>query len=88
MTLLKTFVTVMVFLLSGEINAQNDEFRSPCPGFFVYEWRRSEPDKWYGILTLLSERDLSSVQLRLIFDRTTLELGVCIIRVFLMFLCS
>jgi len=48
---------------------------SPCPRFFVYEGKSPEPDRWYGIVTLLSDVDLSSVWLRLIFDRPSLQLG-------------
>ncbi|KAF2885467.1 hypothetical protein ILUMI_20747 [Ignelater luminosus] len=74
MSLLKTFVTVVFFLLSEQINAQND-FQSPCPRLFVYEAKQNESDKWYGTVTLLSEADLSGIWLRLIFDRASLQLG-------------
>lgn len=50
---------------------------SPCPRLFVYEPRKAdEPDKWYGIITLLSESALTGVWLRVVFDGPTLQLGV------------
>ncbi|KAK4878791.1 hypothetical protein RN001_011297 [Aquatica leii] len=49
---------------------------SPCPRLFVYE-RSPEPNRWYGIITLLSDTDLNGVWVRVAFDQPTLQLGVC-----------
>lgn len=87
MSPLKTFATVGFFLLivSEEIDAQ-DEFESPCPRSFVYQTKRNEPGKWYGILRLVSETDLSDIRLRLMLDTTSLQLGVCIFDIYLFFI--
>ncbi|KAF2887606.1 hypothetical protein ILUMI_18567, partial [Ignelater luminosus] len=37
--------------------------------------KKNESDKWYGSVMLLSERDLAGIWLRLIFDRSSLQLG-------------
>ncbi|KAF2882844.1 hypothetical protein ILUMI_23356 [Ignelater luminosus] len=37
--------------------------------------KKNETDKWFGIVTLLSETDLSGIWLRLVFDRPSLQLG-------------
>lgn len=47
---------------------------SPCPRLFVYE-RSPEPNRWYGIITLLSDTDLNGVWVRVAFDQPTLQLG-------------
>jgi len=59
-------------LLVG-VNTQN--FASPCPRLFVYDRKSKEPDRWDGIVTLLSDIDLEGVWLRLMFDRPSLLLG-------------
>ncbi|KAI4455114.1 serine protease gd n-terminus [Holotrichia oblita] len=48
---------------------------SPCPRLFVYEPPGTETDRWYGIITLISDSDLNGVWLRVIFDRPSLQLG-------------
>lgn len=64
------FFQILLFTL--EINCQE----SPCPRLFVYEPPGQENDRWYGIVTLISDSDLTGVWLRLIFDRPSLQLGV------------
>lgn len=52
------------------------DWDSPCPKLFVYEPQGKEPDKWYGIVKILSDTELQGFQLRVILDRPALELGV------------
>lgn len=52
-------------------------YESPCPDLFTYEPQSEDPNtKWYGVITLLSDADLSGIYLRLIFDRKSKQLGV------------
>ncbi|KAK4878792.1 hypothetical protein RN001_011298 [Aquatica leii] len=48
---------------------------SPCPRLFVYEDTTTYPDRWYGIMTLLSDSDLTGTWIRIIFDKPILQLG-------------
>ncbi|KAF5284204.1 hypothetical protein FQR65_LT00204 [Abscondita terminalis] len=48
---------------------------SPCPRLFVYEDSTGFSDRWYGIITLLSDSNLSGTWLRIMFDRPLLQLG-------------
>ncbi|CAG9861490.1 unnamed protein product [Phyllotreta striolata] len=64
----------IVAFLTSRAAAQNLE--SPCPGLLAYEPRKpSEPDRIFGVLTLLSEQELDGVWLRLIFDKRCIQLG-------------
>ncbi|KAI4455189.1 modular serine protease [Holotrichia oblita] len=60
-------------LLSTKTNAQ--QLESPCPRLFVYEPPGAAPDKWYGIVTLVSDYEISGVWLRIILDNPSLQLG-------------
>ncbi|KRT86291.1 Trypsin, partial [Oryctes borbonicus] len=73
-TFVSVFTVCFIIVLFGtETIAQGLE--SPCPRLFIYEPPGRETDKWYGIVTLISDSDLSGVWLRLIFDRPSLQLG-------------
>ncbi|KAF5284203.1 hypothetical protein FQR65_LT00203 [Abscondita terminalis] len=63
----------ILFALLAKTNSQTDI--SPCPRLFVYEGKSPEPNRWYGIITLLSDNDLNGVWLRVMFDQPTLQLG-------------
>ncbi|KAI4455188.1 modular serine protease [Holotrichia oblita] len=62
-----------IVLVTEKTSAQRLE--SPCPRLFVYEPPGTETDRWYGIITLISDSDLNGVWLRVIFDRPSLQLG-------------
>ncbi|XP_071056951.1 chymotrypsin-like elastase family member 2A isoform X2 [Onthophagus taurus] len=47
---------------------------SPCPRLFIYE-PRTESDRWHGIITLLSDSELSGIWLRIILDNPSEQLG-------------
>ncbi|KAK5638495.1 hypothetical protein RI129_012790 [Pyrocoelia pectoralis] len=64
--------TTILFLVIVAIKSQN---LSPCPRLFVYEKRSTTPNRWYGLITLLSDTNLNGVWLRLVFDRPSLKLG-------------
>lgn len=67
--------SVIICLVISLSEAQED-LTSPCPRLFVYEPRTSGSDRWYGIVTLVSEDTTTGVWLKLTFDRPTLQLGV------------
>ncbi|KAF5282664.1 hypothetical protein FQA39_LY17524 [Lamprigera yunnana] len=48
---------------------------SPCPRVFVYEDTTTYFDRWYGIITVLSDSNLSGIWLRVLFDKPILQLG-------------
>lgn len=56
-------------------NTVNDQ-ESPCPRLFFYEPSGDEVDRWYGVVTLISDIDLNGVWLRLIFNKPSLRLEV------------
>ena len=64
---------LLYFLLLAPASAQ---LISPCPRLFKYEPQGAENDRWYGVVTLLSDSELSGVWLRLIFDKQSIQLGV------------
>ncbi|XP_050502493.1 serine protease gd-like isoform X1 [Diabrotica virgifera virgifera] len=64
----------LVLLLFGSVVSQ--DLVSPCPNWFKYEARKpDEPDRIYGVLTLMSESDLGGIWMRVNFDRPSLQLG-------------
>ncbi|KAJ3653082.1 hypothetical protein Zmor_018999 [Zophobas morio] len=63
---------LLYFLLLAPASAQ---LISPCPRLFKYEPQGAENDRWYGVVTLLSDSELSGVWLRLIFDKQSIQLG-------------
>lgn len=67
-------IIALVSVLTSIVEAQ--DFESPCPRLFVYEKKSAEPNKWYGIITVLTETDLSGLWLRIIFDEPPLQIGV------------
>ncbi|XP_031330073.1 limulus clotting factor C-like isoform X2 [Photinus pyralis] len=48
---------------------------SPCPRLFVYEKKGSTPNRWYGLITLLTDKQLNGIWLRIILDQPSLQLG-------------
>ncbi|KAK9751326.1 Trypsin [Popillia japonica] len=64
-------IVCFTIIPTEEITAQ----KSPCPNIFVYDRQNTEPDKWYGTVTLLSNTDLFEVWLALYFDNIPLEVG-------------
>ncbi|KAI4455191.1 modular serine protease [Holotrichia oblita] len=66
-------IIYFTIILSEEARTQRLE--SICPNTFVYENRDTEPNKWYGTVTLLSNADLVEVWLLIIFDNPPLQLG-------------
>ncbi|XP_017770035.1 PREDICTED: coagulation factor X-like isoform X2 [Nicrophorus vespilloides] len=69
---LKMFIILVLSVCWAE--AQMRYPPSPCPSIFHYEPQK-ERDRWYGVVTLISESDLNGVWLRLIFDKPSLQLG-------------
>lgn len=69
--LLLLFLSVVVSNSKGSVLEV-----SPCPRIFTYEGETNHPDRWYGILTLLSDTELNGVWIRVIFDKPIIQLGV------------
>ncbi|KAF2882838.1 hypothetical protein ILUMI_23350 [Ignelater luminosus] len=74
MLLLTFFSISCFFLLTQQVNAES-KFESPCPHLFLHEGACEEPDRWYGVIIILSETDLHGVWLQLTFDKPFMQLG-------------
>lgn len=48
---------------------------SPCPNDFQYE-PLNETDKWFGVIQLKSDVAMTGVQVRIVLDRESVQLGV------------
>lgn len=70
--LLKQNITILLLVIVTSIKPQN---LSPCPRLFVYEKKSATPNRWYGLITLLSDTNLIGVWLRLVLDQPSLKLG-------------
>ncbi|GJQ80664.1 hypothetical protein Trydic_g9248 [Trypoxylus dichotomus] len=57
------------------IGINYDEWVSPCPRLFIYDVANNTRDTWFGIITLLTDIDLSGVWLRILLDQPSLQLG-------------
>lgn len=66
---------IVLFILIKE-NLCSDDLISPCPEIFAYEKGTHEPNRWYGTITLLSDREYAGVWLRIKLDKPSLLLGV------------
>lgn len=75
MLLLTLPMISIFFLLSHQVKAQS-KFESPCPHLFLYEGACGEPDRWYGVVIIYSEKDLDGIWLRLLFNKPSIQLGV------------
>lgn len=79
--MVRSYLTLLLTLsLVSLITAQNETV-SPCPRIFAYEDESQQPDKWFGILTMLSETDAKGAWVRIVFDKPPIELGVCITKI-------
>ncbi|KAI4455097.1 modular serine protease [Holotrichia oblita] len=67
--LIVCFTIILIEEISGE------ELESPCPERFVYDKHNTEPNKWYGTITLFSDADLYEVWVAITFDTAPLEIG-------------
>ncbi|CAH1118359.1 unnamed protein product [Phaedon cochleariae] len=63
----KTF-NITIEMVGGDIV-------SLCPNQFVFEPEKSEDDRWYGIIKLKSEFDITGVILQVHFDKSVIEFG-------------
>lgn len=66
---------VNIIILLAIVQEIEGQIVSPCPKYFVFEPNKSEDDRWYGIISVSSVRDLKGITLDLEFDKSIIQLG-------------
>ncbi|CAH1275702.1 unnamed protein product [Diabrotica balteata] len=68
-------LTYVVFILLAVAQKIKGAIESPCPKIFVFEPDKSLDDRWYGLISLSTKRDIKSITLELEFDKSIIQLG-------------
>uniref|UniRef100_A0A6P7FVI1 Chymotrypsin-like elastase family member 2A n=1 Tax=Diabrotica virgifera virgifera TaxID=50390 RepID=A0A6P7FVI1_DIAVI len=67
-----TYVVFILWAIAQKIRAA---LESPCPKVFVFEQDKSVDGKWYGLIKLITQRDITGITLELEFDKSIIQLA-------------
>lgn len=67
---------LILAVLTVSLNIATSQQPSTCPNILTHESRNLEDDRWYAVLTLESDEDLTGVYINVLLDRPAQLLGV------------
>ncbi|XP_050502498.1 chymotrypsin-C-like [Diabrotica virgifera virgifera] len=67
-------LTYVVFILLAVAQKIKGAIESPCPKVFVFEPDKSIDDRWYGLISLTTQRSIKGITLELEFDKSIIQL--------------
>lgn len=68
----------LLWVISCQISSSHafgEDWVSPCPREFSYDYQLNQNGKWFGLVKLLPNSDVKGVRLKLFFDGPSIQLG-------------